>query len=90
MRMMRRDWTFETLHDDDYDIVPEGYEVWIWTEYNSKHFLKANAHEFPAPFRVRSMALSPAININGIKKFQNPSFDHLAKYQTTVFRCPST
>lgn len=78
------DWTFETLHDDDYDIVPEGYEVWMWTEYNGKHFLKANAHEFPAPFRVRSMALSPAININGIKKFRI-SFDHAAKYQTTVF-----
>lgn len=78
------DWTFETLHDDDYDIVTEGYEVWMWTEYNSKHFLKANAHEFPAPFRVRSMALSPAININGIKKFRI-SFDHAAKYQTTVF-----
>ncbi len=79
------DWTFETLHDDDFDIVPEGYEVWMWTEYNGKHFLKANAHEFPAPFRVRSMALSPTINLNGCKKFRI-SFDHAAKYQTTVFQ----
>ncbi len=72
-------WTFE------YVTKPEGlqYDLWQWKNYNSKYYLNASAYASGTSYASESYAVSPVIDLSTASKV-SASFDHAAKFQTTV------
>lgn len=72
------DWTFDNV------FVPSAItDVWAWTEYSGKHYLKASAYVGGKNYAAESYAVSPAIDLTGATK-PVLTFEHAAKFQTTL------
>jgi len=71
------EWTVED------GTLPEGLDyVWSWKSYGGKYYLNGSGYNKTA-FEVSSLAVSPVIDLTG-KKAVTMSFDHAAKFQTTL------
>lgn len=63
--------------------IPEGLTyVWAWKVYNKKGYLNGSAYKNGA-LEADVLAVSPVIDLTG-KKNVTMSFDHAAKFQTTL------
>lgn len=71
------DWTYELNS-------VEGVEaIWSWKEYSGKHYLNASAYVGGKAYAAKAYAYSPVIDLAGHKSAKM-SFDHAAKFQTTL------
>ena len=71
------DWTYEGNS-------VEGVEaIWSWKEYSGKHYLNASAYVGGKAYASTAYAYSPVIDLTS-KKSAKMSFDHAAKFQTTL------
>lgn len=69
-------WTF------DENIKIGSKNLWNWTEYSGNHYLNVTAFNSGLA-SVLSYAISPVIDLTG-KTTVTATFDHAAKYQTTL------
>lgn len=74
-----KDWTFDNVD------VPASlqYPIWQWTEYNTNYYLKASAYIAGTNNKSEAWAISPIINMTSATGVR-ASFDHAAKFQTTL------
>lgn len=71
------DWTYESNSADGVETI------WDWKEYNSKHYLNASAFVGSVAHAAKAYAVSPVIDMSA-RKSAKLSFDHAAKFQTTL------
>lgn len=57
--------------------------VWSWKEYSGKHYLNASAYGNDAAIGATTYAFSPVIDLTAAKSAKM-TFDHAAKFQTTL------
>lgn len=75
----------ETISGWTYDnnvTFANGKTLWNWTAYNGNHYLNVSAFNSGLS-EVLSYAISPEIDLSG-KSSVTASFDHAAKFQTTI------
>lgn len=73
------DWTF------DNEVMPDGATyIWSWKEYNSKHYLNASSYVGGQNLAAVAFAVSPAFEIAAEATEVKATFDHAAKFQTTL------
>ena len=71
-------WTFENIN------LPAGLEsVFAWRSYNGNNYLNASAYVSGTAYASEAYAVSPVIDLSGYKSV-GASFDHAAKFQTTL------
>ena len=70
------DWTLDTA-------MAGKYPVMSWKEYNKKYYLNASGYENGNIHAVEAYALSPEVDMTGVKSAKF-SFSHAAKFQTTL------
>ena len=68
----------------DNGTLPTGLEsVWGWKTYQVKGYLNASAFVGGTKYAVEAYAISPEINLAGVKDV-SMTFEHAAKFQTTL------
>lgn len=68
----------------DNGTLPTGLEyVWGWKTYQDKGYLNASAFVGGTKYAVEAYAISPEINLAGVKDV-SMTFEHAAKFQTTL------
>lgn len=84
---------FSSLSEND-AVMPEGWTidnvnigsleaVWSWKTYNGKGYLNASAYSSAGNIDTEAYAVSPVIDLSAVTK-ANMTFDHAAKFQTTL------
>ncbi len=72
------DWTIENI------TLPAGVEkIWQWKGYNNKYYLNGSAYSSTGTADSEAWAISPVIDLTAAKT-ASVSFDHAAKFQTTL------
>ncbi len=71
------DWSYESNSTEGVE------DIWSWKEYSGKHYLNASAYVGGKAYAATAYAYSPVIDLAG-KKSAKMSFDHAAKFQTTL------
>lgn len=71
------DWAYESNSADGVETV------WSWKEYSGKHYLNASAFVGSVAHAAKAYAISPVIDMSA-RKSAKLSFDHAAKFQTTL------
>ena len=70
-----KDWTF--------NYVSGMKDVWTWKDYNSSYYLNASAYANNSANASEAWAISPVIDLTKASGV-SVSFDHAAKFQTTL------